>query len=125
MTFRPLLAATALFAISGLSQASPTITSLGASARTIAQGVPITYSIKGEDMENAICALQIRYGDGTSTIRHMDWGKNIKFPLYLKKTYAKPGKYTASVIGVKSGKFLKCMGSAKYSVLVTEPPVAP
>jgi hypothetical protein len=109
----------------GSATAAPTITSLTPSHKSVAKGEAVTYIVKGEGLENAICALRITYGDGSSTVRHMDWGKNVKFPLALKKTYQKAGKYSARVIGVKSGNVLKCLGSAQSSLLVTEPPVAP
>jgi hypothetical protein len=109
----------------GSASAAPTMTSLAPSKKTVAKGEAVTFIVKGEGLDNAVCALRISYGDGSSTIRHMDWGKNVQFPLGLKKTYQKAGKYTARVIGVKSGNVLKCLGSGQASVLVTAPPSRP
>lgn len=125
MTLKHFTASLALFAFAGLAQASPKITGLVAGQKSVAKGQSLTFTVKGEGLENAVCALRVSYGDGTSTVRHLDWGKNVKFPLPLKKTYDKAGKYSAQVVGVKSGNILKCLGSARVSIHVTEPPVAP
>ncbi len=119
------LAALLLCAFAATAHAAPTITGIAASSKNTARGQAITVTVKGDDLEKGICALRITYGDGTSTLRHMDWGKNVRFPITVKKTYDKVGKYSISVAGVKSGKVLQCLGKARTAILVTEPPVAP
>jgi hypothetical protein len=125
MTRRQVLTSLALLGAFGLSHAAPTITSMAPSGKSVAKGQPVTFTIKGEGLEDAICALRVSYGDGTSAVRHMDWEKKVRFPTSMTKTYAKPGKYSVHVTGVKSGKHLKCLGNAHASIVVTEPPVAP
>lgn len=119
------LAAMLVCAFAATAHAAPTITGIAISNKNIARGQAMTVTVKGDDLEKGICALRISYGDGTSTLRHMDWGKNVRFPITVKKTYDKVGKYSISVTGVKSGKVLQCLGSARTPILVTEPPVAP
>jgi hypothetical protein len=114
------IGACALYALTASAWAAPTITGLGAGPKSVAPGEAVTFTVKGEGLEDGICALRLAYGDGSGMVRHMDWGKNQKFPLVLKKTYAKPGQYSVSVAGVKSGKVLKCLGSARATVHVVE-----
>jgi hypothetical protein len=119
------IAMAGLLAATALAHASPTITGLSPSAKNAPRGQALTFTIRGEGLEEAICALRVNYGDGSSVVRHMDWGKRQRFPLSLQKTYAKAGKYSVSVVGIKSGKVLKCLGGGHASVLITEAPVAP
>ena len=107
-----------LLGVIGTAHASPTITALSVNPRAVDAGKPVIFSIHGQELENAICALRINYGDGSSAVRQMDWGKNKRFPLQIRKTYNKPGKYSVRVSGIKYGNYLRCMGSARVMLTV-------
>jgi hypothetical protein len=110
-----------LFAGLATAQASPKITAVSVSPAQATPNQPVTITVKGEEQENAIFAFKINFGDGSSAIKHMDWGKNVKFPMSFKKHYLQPGKYKVGVVGVKSGSVLKCLGQVGTLVKVNEP----
>jgi hypothetical protein len=109
------------------AQAAPKITGVAASSAKVAVNDSVTFSVKGQELEDAICALKVDFGDGSSAVRKMDWGKKAVFPLHLKKQYARPGKYAVRVFGIKSGHYLKCLGSTRTSIEVqpAEPATKP
>lgn len=120
-TARYAVASICLFATLGAAQAAPKITGVAASPAKVPVNGGVTISVRGEGLEDAICALKVDYGDGSSAVRKMDWGKKVIFPLKVKKQYARPGKYAVRVFGVKSDHYLKCLGQARATVTVTSP----
>jgi hypothetical protein len=123
MKYKQFALAASLFMFGlGSAYAVPSITAVKVSAATVKPKTAVKIVVSGKDLEDAICALQVNYGDGTSAIREMDWSKKVRFPLVLHKTYLKPGKYRVSVQGVRSGMYLECLGKAASRVTVVEPP---
>ncbi len=111
-------------AMTGTASAEPSITAVTASIQKTEPGkTAVKIVVNGKGLDNAICALRVNHGDGTSTVRQMDASKQVKFPLVINKTYNKPGNFRISAQGVKSGMYLKCLGQAstKLSVEETKP----
>lgn len=103
----------------GAARAEPSITGVTASVQQKElDKTTVKIVINGKGLENAICALRVNQGDGTSVVHKMDWSTPAKFPLVINKTYSKPGSYPISVRGIKSGMYLKCLGSARTSIKV-------
>ncbi len=112
---------TTSLAMAGMAAAEPTITAVTASVQKNEPGkAEVKIVVNGKGLDNAICALRVNHGDGTSTVRQMDWSKKVKFPLVINKTYTKPGTFRVSVLGVKSGMYLKCLGQASTKVTVED-----
>lgn len=106
----------------GSAYAEPTITGMKASPARAQTKAAVKVVIRGNGLEDAICALRVNFGDGSATVREMDWSKKVRFPIAVKKSYARPGKYRISVVGTHSGMYLKCLGSATTTVTVVAPP---
>ncbi len=80
----------------GSAYAEPTITGMKASPARAQTKAAVKVVIRGKGLEDAICALWINFGDGSATVREMDWSKKVRFPIAVKKSYARPGKYRVS-----------------------------
>jgi len=106
----------------GSAYAEPTITGMKASPARVNTKAAVKVVVSGKGLEDAICALRINFGDGSAAVREMDWSKKVRFPIAVKKSYSKPGKYRISVVGARSGMYLKCLGSAATTVTVVAPP---
>lgn len=116
-----LLAATCLSALAGVAQAQTVF--IGAisaqpSPAKAGQEVKITVSAEGEGSQ--YCGMVVHFDDGSESRQVKIDGGEVKFPVVIAKTYAKPGTYSIKAEGMKITSHFGCAGTAQAS-LVVEP----
>ena len=110
----------ALSAVSIHTMANPTIDGIWAKPSIATAGEPVSVTFKGTDSETGICAFSVNWGDGSPQVQTKTGRPHRIFPITYQHTYAKPGTYTISAYGKRSGTYLKCLGKAAYKLKVED-----